>query len=627
MASTQLFRSFRVPYPDYEQGFWGEPTSTLNFCEEDYALSYYCAELCNTITNALFVWLGIKGIRNCIQHQHAAIFLIAYVGYIVVGLGSTAFHATMKYPMQLVDELSMIYTTCLMLYASFSFRRSKAFSVSLGLGLLGLATFITAYYAITQDPAFHQTAYGLLTATVVFRSMWVMESELRPALEARHPGKSKQTLRTMWAMVGTGLTMFLGGYLIWSLDNEFCPQVRGLRRTIELPWAIVFEGHAWWHILTGLGGNLLATFPIPTPILCVLLHHLGHLAPTRSVGAGRRVCATLAASDYLDPGSAARQAAGGQAAVGALQAAVTSQAHTDTNTNNETQLTPYYGGERGDTPSASARCHRVPRDACHSLVREIESQALAAQQQIGLARTQMSSKQREQRLVHLTLSEMAGLDKDAVVYEGVGKMFVSLPVDSLRQKLETQTHDLESEVDKLGQRLLYLETTHKNSREHIDQMLRNKPRCLSLALRRDQPYAHRALLKVRVWARLHGPQSRRFDGPGSSDTLVQANGTGRTTSVYLVLALDTWARARFIVAIEVPAHASSTLRYLATSQPIRYLAIRSTRSSALLGARTRCSVHDPSAPTQISPRAPLPSPLSGPQASPTAVSSHAPSTS
>jgi hypothetical protein len=61
------------------------------------------------------------------------------------------------------------------------------------------------------------------------------------------------------------------------------------------------------------------------------------------------------------------------------------------------------------------------------LVREIESQAIAAQQQIGLARTQMTAKQREQRLVKLTLSEMASLPEDAVVYEGVGKMYVPCP--------------------------------------------------------------------------------------------------------------------------------------------------------------------------------------------------------
>lgn len=49
-----------------------------------------------TATNALFLWLGIKGIINCIRQAHDRIFILAYIGYIVVGLGSIAFHATLK---------------------------------------------------------------------------------------------------------------------------------------------------------------------------------------------------------------------------------------------------------------------------------------------------------------------------------------------------------------------------------------------------------------------------------------------------------------------------------------------------------------------------------------------------
>ncbi|KAH7160097.1 ceramidase [Dactylonectria estremocensis] len=262
MASLNLLRSLRAPYPDHRPGFWGEQTSTLNFCEEDYVLSFYCAELCNTVTNGLFLWLGLKGIRNCIKYSHPGIFLVAYIGYIVVGLGSISFHATLKYPMQLVDELSMIYTTCLMMYASFSYSRSRAVSSLLGLSLLALAAFITLYYYITKDPDFHQTAYGLLTALVVFRSMWVMESQLRPALKQRGAEKSSELLRTMWAMVITGLAVFLGGYLLWILDNEFCAQVTGWRRSIGLPWAVLLEGHAWWHLMTGLGAYYYITWGI-----------------------------------------------------------------------------------------------------------------------------------------------------------------------------------------------------------------------------------------------------------------------------------------------------------------------------------------------------------------------------
>lgn len=59
------------------------------------------------------------------------------------------------------------------------------------------------------------------------------------------------------------------------------------------------------------------------------------------------------------------------------------------------------------------------------LVREIEAQAVAAQQQIGLVRTQLASKQRELRLAQLTRSEISSLPPDTAVYEGVGKMHVS----------------------------------------------------------------------------------------------------------------------------------------------------------------------------------------------------------
>ncbi|KAI9899543.1 hypothetical protein N3K66_006004 [Trichothecium roseum] len=254
MSLLGSINSFSFPYLDYGTGFWGRPTVTLNFCEEDYALSYYCAELCNTITNALFLWLGIKGIANCLSHGHDFIFLLAYIGYMVVGTGSTAFHMTLKYPMQLVDELSMIYTTCLMLYASFSFSRSRTFSSILGVSLLALAGGFTAYYHTTKDPVFHQNAYALLTATVIFRSMWVMEYRLRPALRSRvNDQYTTQLLCTMWAMVATGLTVFLGGFLVWNLDNWYCAEARRFRRTIGLPWALLFEGHAWWHLMTGLG--------------------------------------------------------------------------------------------------------------------------------------------------------------------------------------------------------------------------------------------------------------------------------------------------------------------------------------------------------------------------------------
>ncbi|KAI2616457.1 putative alkaline phytoceramidase [Hypomontagnella submonticulosa] len=264
MSVQSLLEALSFPYHEPRHGFWGEKTSTLNFCEEDYVMSYYCAEVCNTLTNALFVWLGYKGIRACIKYSHPLIFPVTFAGYLVVGLGSTFFHASLKYPMQLVDELAMIYTTCFMCFSTFSYGRSTAFSSCLGVGLVSLAWFITTRYYQTKDPQFHQDAYAVLTAIVVLSNMWIMERTLRPALKNREESRRKaartptgpttnEMIKQMWVMVATGLSIFLGGYLIWNLDNMYCSTIRKWRHQLQLPWAIVLEGHAWWHLMTGLG--------------------------------------------------------------------------------------------------------------------------------------------------------------------------------------------------------------------------------------------------------------------------------------------------------------------------------------------------------------------------------------
>lgn len=163
--------------------------------------------------------------------------------------------------MQLIDELSMIYTTCLMCYATFSYGKSKVYSTVLAVSLVGLALFITLYYHYLQDPTFHQNAYALLTAIVLIRSMYVMEVNIRPkfrskerqaanplpkAEQAREDLRDQEIVRKMWAMIGWGLSIFLGGFAIWTLDNVYCSNLRQWRRQIGMPWGFILEGHGWW---------------------------------------------------------------------------------------------------------------------------------------------------------------------------------------------------------------------------------------------------------------------------------------------------------------------------------------------------------------------------------------------
>ncbi|OAA65410.1 alkaline dihydroceramidase [Niveomyces insectorum RCEF 264] len=242
----------QIPYRKARDGFWGAQTSTLNWCEEDYNITAYCAELVNSATNLTFIWLGVRGIRDCLRFNHPPIFIVAFLGYIVVGLGSIAFHSTLKYSMQLADELPMIYTTCILGYATFSYAASRLVSVLVGLAMFGLALFITVVYYVTKDPVFHQCSFAALTIAVVFRAMFTMEYQLRPALQIRSPGRTDVVMRQLWTLSFVGITLFLVGFTIWNLDNIYCVHLRTWREILLLPWAIVLEGHGWWHLFTGL---------------------------------------------------------------------------------------------------------------------------------------------------------------------------------------------------------------------------------------------------------------------------------------------------------------------------------------------------------------------------------------
>jgi dihydroceramidase len=63
---------------------------------KNYVVTQYSAEIINTLTNLLFMYLAAKGIRNCLKNGHDTVFLVAFIGYLLVGTGSFLFHATLK---------------------------------------------------------------------------------------------------------------------------------------------------------------------------------------------------------------------------------------------------------------------------------------------------------------------------------------------------------------------------------------------------------------------------------------------------------------------------------------------------------------------------------------------------
>ncbi|KAF7507119.1 hypothetical protein GJ744_010932 [Endocarpon pusillum] len=113
----------------------------------------------------------------------------------------------------------------------------------------------------------------------------------------------------------------------------------------------------------------------------------------------------------------------------------------------------------------------IPNAALQKLLQEVESQAIQSQQQINIVRSQINVKQRDARLNQLTSTELSQLPRTTKVYEGLGKMFVATPISAVDARLSKESQTLKSEITALEKRLHYLETTHKNSREHIEKIL------------------------------------------------------------------------------------------------------------------------------------------------------------
>ncbi|KAK7205674.1 alkaline ceramidase [Myxozyma melibiosi] len=237
-------KPWSVAYPEPPgDGFWGPRTSTIDWCEENYVVSPYVAEAVNTVTNGMFIALAAYSVINAVTQKLETRFILTALGFSLVGIGSWLFHMTLQYEYQLLDELPMIYATCIPTWAVFSYARSKRETVYLGIYIFVGASTLTAVYLYFKDPTIHQAGYAVLTGMVLFRSLYLIVTKIDDPL----------VRKDMWKTVIIGICTFLSGYGLWMIDIHFCNSLRSARRSVGMPLGFLLELHGWWHILTGLG--------------------------------------------------------------------------------------------------------------------------------------------------------------------------------------------------------------------------------------------------------------------------------------------------------------------------------------------------------------------------------------
>ncbi|KUJ19150.1 alkaline phytoceramidase [Mollisia scopiformis] len=225
------------------QSAWGEMTSSARFCELDFYLTSYIAEFINTATSLMYLYLGWHGIKNTKRNGRDKVVILCYAMLASVGPGSMAYHTTIKYSGQMVDEFSMMYATASILYAALSVTLGPEARRFLGISVACIAFSASLlHYCIDYTPGF-QGVFGLMVWTVFCQCVWLVSTKVT----------DRDAVKDMKGLALYGAVTFVGGYVLWRIDNHACGALRSFRDIVGMPLGFVTELHGWWHIFTGLG--------------------------------------------------------------------------------------------------------------------------------------------------------------------------------------------------------------------------------------------------------------------------------------------------------------------------------------------------------------------------------------
>lgn len=214
-----------------------------SFCEEDFILTPFIAEVINTLTNLTYLVYGSYGIYKNRHKADAFLHAWPYIGIMLVGAGSAIFHATNLYYTQWADDLSMLFATATVMHRVFTFDRPKKDAVVYGLALAAFLVLFSIYHCLTDEIVGHAILFGAMILIVGFKTRMTINQRITS------PVLRSQIRKLVWV----GTASFGLGWALWNVDQFGCDTLTNIKRWIGMPLSFIFELHGWWHIFTGIG--------------------------------------------------------------------------------------------------------------------------------------------------------------------------------------------------------------------------------------------------------------------------------------------------------------------------------------------------------------------------------------
>lgn len=246
--------------------FWGLPTSTVDWCEENYVHTRYVAELFNTLSSVPMLLVGLRGLWLARQYGLELLVYMCWAGIGAVGIGSMLFHGTLQFYGQAADELPMIYASLAFTYAAVEVSDVAPRRTWLPyLEVLYAIGFTIAYFSSPRFFLFFIVAYAAAVLLIIAQSYRVH------IVYRDEKGRAASWQRALFVVAAV---FYPGGFLLlWVPENALCPFYPSLVGALHL--------HAIFHVVTTISPYCYIVFM--TYHRCTVLRrpaeHRGRMLP------------------------------------------------------------------------------------------------------------------------------------------------------------------------------------------------------------------------------------------------------------------------------------------------------------------------------------------------------------
>ncbi|EIN14357.1 Prefoldin [Punctularia strigosozonata HHB-11173 SS5] len=115
-------------------------------------------------------------------------------------------------------------------------------------------------------------------------------------------------------------------------------------------------------------------------------------------------------------------------------------------------------------------------DTLRKILVQIQQTAIQSQRALAVSRQQTAAKERERRILQLTIDEVSSLDPAVNVYKGVGKMFLQVPRPIMDKDLKNQEKELTDDINSLNKKSKYLEKQFNDAQGQLRDIFQSAPK-------------------------------------------------------------------------------------------------------------------------------------------------------